>query len=139
MGQLVDEIKRDEGFRSIPYRDSEGQLTIGYGTLIESGITKEEAELLLDHRLKALHGELSRSPMGEIFEVLPWPAFRAISNMAYNLGVPRLLGFKKMWKAIAVKDYETAAKEALDSKWARQVGSRAERIAAMIGSGADGI
>ena len=44
----IDSLKRDEGFMAKPYKDSEGLLTIGYGTLIEEGITKEEAELLLN-------------------------------------------------------------------------------------------
>ena len=129
------DLKKDEGFRSRPYRDTEGLLTIGYGTLLENGISAEEAELLLIHRVKIILEELdSKVPIE-----LPPTVQLAVANMAYNLGVPRLLGFKKMWKAIAIKDYETAAKEALDSKWARQVGSRAERIAEMIRRGADGI
>ena len=60
---------------------------------------------------------------------------RGLCNMAYNLGVPRLLGFERMWAALAAGDYERAADEALDSKWARQVGARAARVAALIREG----
>ena len=136
--QLVEDIKRDEGFRQHPYRDNQGFLTVGYGTLIEDGISEYEGHLLLYHRLDVVLGELGEKAPVPLDE-MPDNVARAVANMAYNLGIPRLLGFKKMWKAIAVKDYETAAKEALDSKWARQVGSRAERIAEMIRRGADGI
>ena len=41
----IDSLKSDEGFVAKTYKDSEGLLTIGYGTLIEDGITKEEGVL----------------------------------------------------------------------------------------------
>jgi lysozyme len=55
--------------------------------------------------------------------------------MAFNLGAQRLRGFAKMIKALASAQYDEAARQALESKWARQVGARAERIAAMIREG----
>ena len=132
-GALLADLKRDEGFRARPYRDSEGLLTIGYGTLIETGITEAEAETLLASRLGDIVGELERRrPLGR---EVPAPVARALCNMAYNLGVPRLLGFQRMWAALAAGDYERAADEALDSKWARQVGARATRVAALIREG----
>ena len=133
-GALLADLKRDEGFRSRPYRDSEGLLTIGYGTLIEEGITEDEAATLLASRLADIVAELERRrPLGR---EVPAPVARGLCNMAYNLGVPRLLGFERMWAALAAADYEAAAAEALDSKWARQVGARATRVAALIREGA---
>ena len=128
------DIKRDEGFRARPYRDSEGLLTIGYGTLIEDGISEAEAELLLKHRFEQVFGELmTHKP---VVRELRGPVIRALANMAYNLGVPRLMSFKRMWAALEASDYDNAAAEALDSKWAGQVGARAERIADLIRSAA---
>ncbi len=128
------DIKRDEGFCAKPYNDSEGLLTIGYGTLIKDGISEAEAELLLKHRFEKVFDELmARRPT---VRDLPVPVIRAMANMAYNLGVPRLMGFKRMWAALEASDYETAAAEALDSQWARQVGARAGRIADLIRSAA---
>ena len=49
--------------------------------------------------------------------------------MCYNLGITRLLKFEKMLAAIEVNDPDEAYAQALDSKWARQVGQRAQRIA----------
>jgi lysozyme len=40
-----------------------------------------------------------------------------------------------MLAALEQGDYETAAKEMLDSKWARQVGDRANRLAKMMEDG----
>ena len=56
-------------------------------------------------------------------------------SMCFNLGIHRLLGFSKMIKALLSKDYTTAAIEALDSKWAQQVGQRAKDVAVMIRQG----
>jgi len=62
---------------------------------------------------------------------------RVVIDMAFNIGVPRLTGFKKMWAAIHCGDYEEAALEMMDSKWARQVGRRAERLSDMMRKGTD--
>ena len=126
---LLDEIRRHEGFRAKPYRDTEGKLTVGYGTLLEDGISREEADAMLRIRLRVMVDELRKSPVRDTFDALPASVQDAIKNMAYNLGVPRLLLFRKMWAALARHDYRAAAAEALDSKWARQVGVRADDIA----------
>ena len=126
----IDALERDEGFRAKSYRDSEGLLTIGFGTLIEDGISKEEAGLLLRHRLEKAVEELEgREPL---VSALPAPVQSALAQMAYNLGVPRLMLFKDMWACLERKDFPGAAVAALDSRWAEQVGSRANRIAELI-------
>lgn len=123
----LEQLRKDEGFSPTPYRDSEGKLTIGYGTLIESGISKDEANLLLRYRLHTVWQEFLRihpwalSQIPEVQQIL--------ANMAYNLGVRGLCGFKRMLSAIKEGDFNLAATEALDSKWASQVGPRATRLA----------
>lgn len=57
----------------------------------------------------------------------------AIINMAFNMGRGRLAGFKRMWAALAAEDYAAAAREMLDSRWARQVGNRATELARQVG------
>lgn len=125
---IKDDLRRDEGLRLYPYKDSVGKWSIGYGrNLSDNGITPEEAEILLAHDVYAAEKGLDAA--------LPWwkeldsLRRRALLNMAFNMGIPKLLGFVKMLDALKRRDFETAAKEALDSKWAGQVGSRAERIA----------
>ena len=39
--------------------------------------------------------------------------------MAYNMGLPALFGFKKMWAALAIQDYLITSLEILDSKYNR--------------------
>ncbi len=127
---LLADLKRAEGLRLKPYRDSVGKLTIGYGrNLDDVGISKAEAEALLGADAAVACAELDRA--------LPWwrdlpePAARGLANMVFNLGLPRLLKFSRMLAALKSGDYGAAAIEAMDSKWARQVGDRAERIAAL--------
>ena len=48
--------------------------------------------------------------------------------MCFNLGYPRLSKFKNFLAAMQENDFETAAVEMMDSKWANQVGKRAERL-----------
>ena len=61
---------------------------------------------------------------------------RVYVNMTFNLGSTRLALFKKMHAAVEAKDWEKAAEEMLDSKWATQVKGRADRLAEMMRSGA---
>jgi len=118
----------DEGLRSAPYRCTSGKLTIGVGrNLDDVGISQDEALYLLDNDINGAVAELDR--------VWPWwrdlmhPAQRALVNMMFNLGALRFGQFRKMLAALETEDYSTAAEEALNSKWAAQVGDRAERIA----------
>ena len=127
--ELVEEIKCEEGFMPVVYLDGKGKKTIGYGTLLEDGISEAEAELLLRHRLSLMERELENSRVGEVYENLRPLAQRAVLNMAYNMGVPSLLGFRKMWAALGEGDYEQAAGEALDSVYARELPARAGRVA----------
>jgi len=123
--ELINDIKRDEGFEPMPYNDHLGYPTIGYGTKLP--IDDKEAELLLVKRLGETYDELRKR--AGIFDDLPEEVQNILLNMAYNLGVPRLMGFKRMWAALGRRDYITAAKEMRDSLWYRQVGRRAERLA----------
>jgi lysozyme len=126
----IDMLKKQEGFRAKPYNDSEGLLTIGYGTLIEDGISKEEAELLLLHRVEIIEKELIKN--WSYYERLDEIRKSVLLNMAYNLGVPRLMLFKKTLSFVEAGKYKEASVEMLDSKWARQVGRRATLLSDMM-------
>ena len=131
---LLDDLKRDEGFRATPYRDSVGVLTIGYGWNLEARPMREaEAAFRLANDRDEAIGELRLAFAW--FERLSNNRKRALVNMAVNLGLPRLLTFKKMLRAAAAGDFEAAAMEALDSAWANQVGARADHIATLIRRG----
>ncbi|MDY0228461.1 MAG: hypothetical protein RBR38_16735 [Desulfomicrobium apsheronum] len=128
MTDLEREVADDEGFMPIPYRCTAGKLSIGYGTNIQDGITRDEALLLMRYRLGKVVAALeSRLPF--------WPSLtddrrRVLANMGYQLGIGGLMGFKRMLAALDRSDYEAAAREMLDSKWAkRDTPGRARRLA----------
>ena len=126
--QLFDDLVRDEGLKLEIYKCTAGKITIGVGRNIEArGITTSEARLLLANDVDIISDELTNNFPWWVS--MPEPAQRALANMAFNLGVPRLSQFKNMLSALEKGDYNVAAKEALDSNWAKQVGDRANRIA----------
>lgn len=133
--QLKEDLIRDEGERLKPYRCTAGKITIGVGrNLDDVGITKHESRQMLDWDMKQVGWELDKRLPG--WRTLPDAVSLGLANMCFNLGWPRLSKFKKMLAAIDRADYDAAADEALNSKWARQVGDRADRIAAMFRSAA---
>jgi lysozyme len=132
--QLRRQLKRDEGTGPtkngvmLPYRCASGFLTIGYGhNLDANGIKPRFADYLLDDDIDDV--------IRELVIALPWiealdPVRQAaLVNMAFNLGVPRLLKFEQMLAALKAHDYERASVEALESTWAEQVKGRALRLA----------
>ena len=123
MKQLLDQIKEHEGFSSKLYRCPEGKLTIGYGFNVEAGITEEQATALLAQQIIDVCRTCSKE--FKWFDGLPDNKKRVVADMVFNMGMGRFKGFKKMIKAIEKEDYEEAAKQMLDSKWAAQVGKRA--------------
>jgi lysozyme len=125
---LIEDIKIEEGFRGDPYKDHLGYLTIGYGTKLP--LTKEEAELLLKHRLEKMQKELNRR-IEEVYGKVSMPAkaWELLYHMAYQMGVSGVMNFKKMLGALVNRNYKLASQEALDSRWAMQTPERAMRIA----------
>ena len=128
---ILADLKADEGLSRKVYTDTVGKLTIGYGHNIDDlGISEHIANLILEEDLATVLVELD--------EQLPWwkdipeSRRRALANMVFNLGMPRLLKFEKMLRALRLGDGERAATEAIDSKWAKQVGARAWRIATLL-------
>lgn len=126
-------ITEHEGFRSKPYTCPAGKLTIGYGTNIQDGISKEEAKLLLDYRLEHKFAELALAM--PVIHQLDDVRQGVLLNMAYQLGVPRLLHFRKMWTHVHNSNWSKAADEMLDSKWAKQTPNRALQLAEIMRTG----
>ena len=127
-------LRRDEGVTAHPYEDSVGILTIGVGrNLQDVGLRKDEIDYLLANDVRV--AMIDCKILFDDFDGLSDNRQRALINMAFNLGRPRLAAFKNMWAAIERGDFSEAASQALDSKWARQVGSRANRIADLIEKG----
>lgn len=132
---MTDRLMIDEGVRLKPYRDSVGNLTIGVGHLLttgelaqyQNGITIKTARALLDQDLAFHRAALFRHV--PVARTLDDVRQSVLVNMAFNLGIEKLQGFKQMLAALERRDYASAAHEMLNSKWAKQVGKRAKRLA----------
>ncbi len=132
MTDLKERIKTHEGYRRKPYLCPAGKLTIGYGRNIEeNGITEAEASFLLDNDIKISEEECRRA--FRWFDNLDEIRRGVIVEMHLNMGLKRLKTFKKMLAACEKQDYELAAREMLNSLWAReQVGKRAKTLANLM-------
>jgi lysozyme len=152
MNEMPDILQRfvlHEGLVLSPYRCPRGRLTIGIGHNLEAHpITPEERKVLGDwaHGITKngafylLRRDLNRC-RSECRAALPfWNTLDderqyAMLDMCFNLGIGGLLKFRKMLDAMAIGDYRGAAKECLASKYAKDVGKRAKRIAKTIETG----
>ena len=123
-------IHSEEGYRNKPYRCTSGKLTIGIGWNLDEGIAWEDAVMMFRSQLQRIRSSLSRR--------LPWFADleearqAALVSMAFQMGVTGLMGFKNTLKLIERGDYEGAGKAMLDSRWAKQTPTRAQRTAYMM-------
>lgn len=111
------DVKAREGFKSHMYKCPAGKNTIGYGLNLDEGITKEEAEAIAELRIKKIHNALKQSY--RYFLDLPDGVQEVLLDMAYNMGLTKLFGFRKMWAALSMQDFLAASIEILDSKYHR--------------------
>jgi|TARA_R100000030_G_scaffold67700_1_gene51654 lysozyme len=135
--RLLEELMLDEGVIHEIYNDHLGYPTFGVGHLItekdeEHGkplgtpVSEERVTECLNADVDIVCAELDKNM--EWWRELNDTRQRVMANMCFNLGYPRLSKFKKFLAAVQEEDWETAAVEMMDSKWATQVGDRAVRL-----------
>lgn len=130
---LKAQLRRHEGIRYKPYKDTVGKLTIGVGrNLDDKGISEQEAEYLLGNDIEDACVEATTIPG---FSSLTPIRQCVLVNMTFNMGIYRVKKFKRMIAAIALGDWNEAAEEMLNSRWADQVGRRATELAAQMRTG----
>jgi lysozyme len=133
---LAADLVADEGFRAKAYRDTVGKLTIGIGrNLDDNGISRAEADFLLANDIETAANGLAL--------LYPWVSNldsvrrRVLVNMAFNMGLGTLAQFVATLHSVQIGDYAKAADQMLASKWASQVGARAQRLAVLMRTGSD--
>lgn len=132
--KLIKELKRDEGVRNTVYKDSVGIETIGVGrNLVDRGLSGDEIDHLLLNDIKI--AEKDARYLIDNYDDLSDARQRVLINMSFNLGQGRLSKFMRFIEAVEKEDFNTASIEMLDSKWARQVGVRADRLSKMMKEG----
>lgn len=135
-------IAREEGFSSKPYICTEGYPTVGYGqrigaqgvdvSLYEFELPEPVARQWLQENIRQLENTLSRYSW---YQQCNADRAAVLVSMAYQLGLYGLLRFRKMLAAIEDNDWEEAAREALDSRWAKQTPRRARHHAEALRTG----
>ncbi len=119
------------------YTDSTGHRTIGVGHNLDARpISPRAADTILEDDVLQTIAEIQRDQtLGPLFDTLSANRQMVLVNMAFNLGVPGLKGFKQFLGQLAQAQYDRAAEAMLNSLWARQVGMRSHRLAEMIRQG----
>lgn len=147
--QFLHQIMRHEGSKKnkrgkhVVYRDTVGVLTIGYGHNLMANpipgigeddiMDEDEARALLDKDLQSVAAQLDAR--------LPWwrqvgeARSAVLLNMAFNMGVSGLLGFKNTLRAVKEGRWQDARNGMLASKWASDVGRRAPILATQMLTG----
>ncbi len=135
MPDIYDQLILHEGLKLKPYRCTAGKLTIGVGRNLEDkGISRDEALMMLKNDVEEVEKALSTYTW---FKSLDEIRQKVLIDMAYNLGVGGLMQFKRMIASIEKGDYKSATSEMMNSKWAKQVGKRSDRLATMMRTGRD--
>jgi lysozyme len=133
--RLIDSLLEHEGVRNLVYEDSVGKLTIGIGHNVQDApLTPAAIEFICNDDINISVAELDRE-WSHWKRDLSEPRQNVLVEMVFNLGYPRFSQFKKTIQAIKDQDYDTAATEMLDSKWADQVGQRAINLAEQMRTG----
>jgi lysozyme len=133
-GEIKKLLSQHEGRIAHAYKDSLGYLTIGVGHLIDDRRGGKLPEHIIDALLEWDIAEHKR----ELDTALPWAKdlsevrYAVLLDMAFNMGVPRLLGFVRTLAMVKEGRYKEAAENMLLSLWARQVKTRAVRLSRMM-------
>lgn len=134
------ELAIEEGDRSMPYRDSEGILTIGMGHNLEASplplgwiAPLTFAQIVQLRRMDILKAESALAIK------LPWtiglpegPRKGALIDLVFNMGIGRVLKFVNFLAAFKAGDWIAAAAELLDSDYGRKLPTRSARLAKQI-------
>ena len=135
--QLRETLKVDEGVKNEIYLDHLGLPTCGIGHLIREDDPEHGLEVgthIDDERVNELFDQDVQVTLGECrllyndFDDLPEEAQQIIANMMFNMGRPRLSRFHKMKQAVDGRDWIEAGNQMMDSRWYKQVTTRADRL-----------
>lgn len=143
------QIKRHEGEKLRAYLCTSGHWTIACGYNLDAnplhlsdfeiaefkkhGITQRISDHLTNLMISQIEIDLSKKL--KWFDALDETRQTVLVNMAYNMGINGLLGFKNTLLAVEHGDFELAAKGMLASRWATQVHGRAIELATQMKTG----
>ena len=139
--QFREQLEIDEGVKYEVYNDHLGYATFGIGHLVLESDPEYGADIgtpVSDDRVIEAFEQDVQTVLSDCailypdFDELPEEAQQVIANMMFNMGRPRLSGFKGMKRGVDSRDWNAAADEMVDSAWYRQVTNRADRLVERI-------
>ena len=126
---LREQLERDEGRRHTAYTDTAGHLTLGVGHNLNTPLSDAAIDQILDDDIRGAMAECALIPfwmnLSEVRQAV-------LVNLAFNMGFQGLMTFRRMLAAMDAENWNQAAQELLDSKYAKQVGARADRLALQL-------
>lgn len=129
--KLRELLLKHEGLRLKPYTDTVGKITVGCGrNLTDVGISEEEAFFMLNKDIARVEKEAVENFAW--FKFLSATRQDVVISMIFNMGLGGFKQFKNLNEALENQNYSRAADEMLSSKWALQVGLRAQELAQMM-------
>jgi len=140
---LKQQLIEDEGCKYEIYLDHLGYKTFGIGHLCKATDPENDlevgAEVSKDRVDECFLSDIDKVIedciiLYDDFYTLPDEAQLIVANMMFNLGRPRLTNFVRMRKAVNESNWQEAKIQMLDSKWAKQVPNRADRLSERMGN-----
>ena len=138
--ELINELKREEGFRDRVYQCSEGVDTIGYGfnvayltkyeLALNGGFIEPMREEIATKILESKVSKLIKS-VDEVYswiDNLPEVVKIGLYDMIYQLGIKGFGSFVNTQKYLKALDYPKAIENIKNSKWAKQTPRRANNL-----------
>lgn len=101
------------------------------------GISYEEAEALFQRDWGVCQDRVKNLKPGWRDGRHPALVKNVLTEMVFQMGFRGVCGFKKMLAVLESGNYGEAAREMLDSRWARQTPRRAQALAAMVRQSSD--
>ncbi len=128
------QLRIDEGVRLKPYKDSVGKTTIGCGrNLTDDGISEAEMETMLANDVN--HAAIVAASTFNFDDTISDERKAALVNLAFNLGEEKLATFTTFIGLVLARDWPGAADDLIQTRYATEVGPRAQRICDKLRNG----
>jgi len=146
MSQIIQILNFEEGYREVPYVDTEGYPTVGVGIRIgpkraslsnytfrvPKTVSDVWTQVMVDQKVRDM---TSRPGIAAALQACNPARADVLYSMAYQMGVDGLAGFKNTLAMIAAGDFDGASRGMLNSLWAKQTPNRARRQAEVMRTG----
>jgi lysozyme len=145
-------VEGHEGRRTVVYRDTRGNLTIGIGFNLDAlgaegicgmfnldydglcsrnvAMTDAQVDEIFEYQLNLVIGQAMQILPN--FATMPDSAQAAICDMIFEMGMGGFCKFTNTIRDLRTENYKQAAVDALDSEWAKQVPTRAADDAKLL-------